>query len=174
MISAAKAASIHDTIMRTPNGYQTLVGERGVRLSGGERQRLSVARAFLKGAKIVMEDESTSALDSAMEMEVTKALKELGQNRTRIVIAHRLSTIADADTIIVIRDGEKVEQGPHQHLLSIPNGLYRELWRRQQDKRDQDFSSPDDREHERSRRVSPVHENGSAIGDVIPGGGTVH
>ena len=82
VISAAKAARIHNTIMRMPQGYETLLGERGVRLSGGERQRLSVARAFLKGSKIVLEDESTSSLDSAMEQEVTRALRELGMDRT--------------------------------------------------------------------------------------------
>ncbi len=164
VVAAAKAASIHDTIMRMSSGYETLVGERGVRLSGGERQRLSVARAFLKGSRIILEDESTSSLDSAMEQEVTRALKELGMNRTRIVIAHRLSTISDANKIVVIRDGTMVEEGTHGELLQRPNGLYRELWQRQQDNRDAVMTSPRTKHEKR-----PVYEHQRKERDVDAG-----
>lgn len=135
VVAAAKAASIHDVILRTPLGYNTLVGERGVRLSGGERQRLSVARAFLKGSQIVIEDESTSALDTLTEMEVTNALKELGVNRTRVTVAHRLSTVIDSDKIVVLRRGRKVEEGTSAALLAINGGVFKGMWRRQQDKK---------------------------------------
>lgn len=134
VVAAAKAASIHDVIMATAQGYDTLVGERGVRVSGGERQRLSVARAFLKGSKIIVEDESTSALDTLTEMEVTQALKKLGINRTRIIVAHRLSTIMNVDNIIVLQHGRKVEEGTHAQLLQINNGVFKGMWERQQRK----------------------------------------
>ncbi|CDF36759.1 unnamed protein product [Chondrus crispus] len=140
VVAAAKAASIHDVIMRTPHNYQTLVGERGVRLSGGERQRLSVARAFLKGSKIIIEDESTSALDTLTEMEVSEALRKLGVDRTRIIVAHRLSTIMNVDHIVVMRYGKKVEEGTFSELLSIPNGTFKGMWDRQQKSDDTDTS----------------------------------
>lgn len=133
IVEAAKAASIHQVIMRMKNGYNTMCGERGVRLSGGERQRLSAARAFLKNSKIVMQDEATSALDSKTEAEVTKALKTLGKNRTSLVVAHRLSTVFDADWIIVMSKGVVVEEGTHRSLLKIPGGVYKAMWERQQD-----------------------------------------
>ena len=167
IVTAAKAASIHDTIARMPQGYETLVGERGVRLSGGERQRLSVARAFLKGSRIILEDESTSSLDSAMEAEVTRALRELGMNRTRVVIAHRLSTISDADKIVVIRDGHMVEEGTHNELLELPNGLYRELWQRQQDNRDDSTKLSSSSSHATEHREKrPVYQRQRKERDV--------
>eukprot|EP00177_Eucheuma_denticulatum_P003918 GFKZ01007086.1.p1 GENE.GFKZ01007086.1~~GFKZ01007086.1.p1 ORF type:complete len:743 (-),score=105.99 GFKZ01007086.1:477-2705(-) len=136
VIDAAKAASIHDVIMRTENGYETYVGERGVRLSGGERQRLSVARAFLKGSKIIVEDEASSALDTLTELEVSKSLERLGVNRTRIIVAHRLSTIMNVDHIIVMKYGRMVEEGSFEELLKIPDGIFRGMWERQQKQED--------------------------------------
>jgi ABC-type transport system involved in Fe-S cluster assembly fused permease/ATPase subunit len=131
VIAAAKAASIHETVMRMPLQYDTIVGERGVRLSGGERQRISIARAFLRDSKILLQDEATSALDSKTEAEVTRSLNSLGANRTRVVVAHRLSTIFDADLILVMQLGQIVEQGTHKQLLQIRNGVYADMWRRQ-------------------------------------------
>ncbi|KAI0566185.1 ABC transporter-like protein [Gracilaria domingensis] len=138
VIAAAKAASIHDVIMRTPQGYETIVGERGVRFSGGERQRLSVARAFLKGSQIIIEDESTSALDTMTETEVSNALQKLGMNRTRIIVAHRLSTIMNVDHIVVMREGQKVEEGSFADLVEKERGVFREMWERQQKKEKED------------------------------------
>lgn len=132
VVEAAKAASIHQVIMRTENGYKTLVGERGVRLSGGERQRLSVARAFLKGSRIIVEDESTSALDTLTEMEVSRALRRLGKNRTRIIVAHRLSTIMNVDQVIVMKGGKMVEQGSFNELVNRRGGTFKDMWERQQ------------------------------------------
>eukprot|EP00177_Eucheuma_denticulatum_P006250 GFKZ01011395.1.p1 GENE.GFKZ01011395.1~~GFKZ01011395.1.p1 ORF type:complete len:150 (-),score=27.23 GFKZ01011395.1:477-926(-) len=122
--------------MRTENGYETYVGERGVRLSGGERQRLSVARAFLKGSKIIVEDEASSALDTLTELEVSKSLERLGVNRTRIIVAHRLSTIMNVDHIIVMKYGRMVEEGSFEELLKIPDGIFRGMWERQQKQED--------------------------------------
>lgn len=133
VVEAAKAAAIHGAIMRMPQQYSTIVGERGVRMSGGERQRVAAARAFLrsKHGRILLQDEATSALDSKTEEEVTEALNSLGTDRTRVVVAHRLSTIFDADIIYVLRHGRIVEQGSHQQLLRIANGIYADMWRRQ-------------------------------------------
>ena len=124
--------------MRTPKGYDTIVGERGVRLSGGERQRLSVARAFLKGSRIIVEDESTSALDTLTEMEVSRALQKLGMNRTRIIVAHRLSTIMNVDHIVVMQYGKKVEEGTFEELVIRRDGVFKGMWERQQRKEDTD------------------------------------
>ncbi|GIM44766.1 hypothetical protein DNHGIG_03150 [Collibacillus ludicampi] len=130
MIAAAKAASIHELIMSLPEGYETVVGERGYKLSGGEKQRIAIARVILKNPKILILDEATSALDSHSESLVQAALDELMKERTSIVIAHRLSTILSADQIFVIADGRVVEQGTHHELLAN-NGLYAELYRKQ-------------------------------------------
>ena len=115
---AARLAEAHDFIMRQPQGYETLVGERGTTLSGGERQRLAIARALLKNPPILILDEATSALDSVTEARIQKALKILMQGRTTFVIAHRLSTIRDADQVVVFEHGRVVEQGPYQALLA--------------------------------------------------------
>ena len=128
--AAARAAHAHDFIMRMPEGYDTVVGEGGVRLSGGEAQRLSVARALLKNAPILVLDEATSALDAESEAEVQKALENLLANRTTLVIAHRLSTIRHADRILVIRGGEIIEAGRHEALLAA-GGEYRRLYEQQ-------------------------------------------
>ena len=128
--SAARAAKIHDFIMSLPDGYDTTVGERGLKLSGGEKQRVGIARTLLKNPPILLLDEATSALDTETEMEIQAELKAMGQGRTVITIAHRLSTIADADRIVVLEDGEIVEQGAHDELLA-KDGRYAHLWNRQ-------------------------------------------
>lgn len=127
IIEAAKAANAHDFIQRFPKGYETLIGEGGVKLSGGERQRLSIARALLKNAPILILDEATSSLDSDSEAEVQRAMDVLMRGRTVFVIAHRLSTIRNAHRIIVLSNGEIVEQGTHQELMEL-NGEYRRLY----------------------------------------------
>ena len=118
IIAAAKAANAHDFIMRLPMGYDTLIGEQGTKLSGGERQRISIARAILKDAPILILDEATSSLDSEAEIEVQDALENLMKGRTTLVIAHRLSTIRNADRIIVLVNGEIREEGTHEYLLA--------------------------------------------------------
>jgi ABC-type multidrug transport system fused ATPase/permease subunit len=125
---ACRAAAIHDTIMRYPNGYSTRVGERGVKLSGGEAQRLAIARALLRNAPIVLLDEATSAVDTVTEGKIRNALKELAKGRTMIVIAHRLSTIVDADQILVMHEGRIVERGRHQELCER-KGRYWDPWK---------------------------------------------
>jgi ATP-binding cassette subfamily B protein len=128
---AAKAAQIHDFIQQLPQGYDTTVGERGLKLSGGEKQRVGIARTLLKDPPILLLDEATSALDSETEQDIKEALMQAGRGRTVLTIAHRLSTIAEADRIIVLEQGEVVEQGTHDALLS-KNGRYAQLWHRQQ------------------------------------------
>ena len=128
---AAKKANIHDYIMSLPEGYDTFVGERGVKLSGGQKQRISIARVFLKNPPILILDEATSALDNVTENYIQDSLDELCKNRTTIVVAHRLSTIKNADEIIVMdRDGIQ-ERGTHTQLLEKDNGIYRELYEAQ-------------------------------------------
>ncbi|HCP80184.1 MAG TPA: metal ABC transporter permease [Octadecabacter sp.] len=129
--AAAKAAKIHDFIESLPEGYETTVGERGLKLSGGEKQRVGIARTLLKDPPILILDEATSALDTETEMEIQNELKAMGQGRTVLTIAHRLSTIADADRIVVLEDGVVVEQGTHDALLAR-NERYAHLWNRQQ------------------------------------------
>jgi ABC-type transport system involved in Fe-S cluster assembly fused permease/ATPase subunit len=130
IIAAAKAAKIHDFVQSLPDGYQTTVGERGLKLSGGEKQRVGIARTLLKNPPILLLDEATSALDTETEMEIQAELKAMGQGRTVITIAHRLSTIADADRIVVLEDGVIVEEGRHDDLLAS-EGRYAHLWNRQ-------------------------------------------
>ena len=130
IVAAAKAANAHDFIMRLPDGYDTPVGERGVRLSGGERQRVSIARAILRDPRVLILDEATSALDTESEYHVQQALEELMHNRTTVIIAHRLSTILHADCIAVMEHGRLVATGTHQELLSSCE-LYQRLARLQ-------------------------------------------
>lgn len=127
VIAASKAAYAHDFIMELPQGYDTMIGERGVRLSGGQRQRLSIARAILSNPPVLILDEATSSLDTSSEMMVQKALENLMENRTTFVIAHRLSTVKRADRIIVLDKGMIVESGTHQELFE-QNGIYRDLY----------------------------------------------
>jgi subfamily B ATP-binding cassette protein MsbA len=126
VIRAAKIANAHEFILQTENGYDTSIGDRGLKLSGGQRQRIAIARAVLKNPPILILDEATSALDAESERQVQDALSKLMQNRTSVVIAHRLSTIQHADMIVVIQEGRIVEQGKHQDLIHH-NGLYRKL-----------------------------------------------
>ncbi len=128
---AAKKACCHDFIMKLPQGYDTAVGEGGCTLSGGEKQRVSIARAMLKDAPVVLLDEATASLDPENEMDVQKAINQLIKGRTVIVIAHKLKTIVSADNIIVLDDGKVVEQGKHEELIKL-KGLYARLWRLQQ------------------------------------------
>lgn len=131
VVEAAKKANIHDYIMSLPEGYETFVGERGVKLSGGQKQRISIARVFLKNPPILVLDEATSALDNVTENYIQDSLDELCKNRTTIVVAHRLSTIKHADEIIVMdRDGIQ-ERGTHAQLLEKENGIYKELYEAQ-------------------------------------------
>lgn len=127
IVAAAKIANAHDFIMATPKGYQSNIGDRGGKLSGGQRQRLSIARAILKNPPIMILDEATSALDTESERLVQEALENLMKNRTSIVIAHRLSTVKNADLICVLHEGEIVERGKHDELLSL-NGYYSKLY----------------------------------------------
>ena len=129
---AARLARIHDFIVSTPDGYQTVVGERGLKLSGGEKQRVAIARTVLKNPSILVLDEATSALDSATEREIQQNLRELARGRTTLGIAHRLSTIVDAHEILVLDAGRIVERGGHDELLAR-DGTYAAMWRRQQE-----------------------------------------
>ena len=127
IIEAAKKANIHDYIMTLEKGYDTDVGERGVKLSGGQRQRISIARVFLKNPAILILDEATSALDNETEMHIQQALTELSRGRTCIIVAHRLSTIKNADEIAVLAHGEILEKGTHQALMER-GGAYAALY----------------------------------------------
>jgi ATP-binding cassette subfamily B protein len=129
---AARLARIHDFIMASPDGYQTTVGERGLKLSGGEKQRVAIARTILKRPRILLFDEATSALDSRTEREIQVSLREVSRGHTTLVIAHRLSTIVDADEIIVLHEGRIAERGMHAQLI-LRGGLYAAMWRRQQE-----------------------------------------
>lgn len=127
VIAAAKRAKIHDYVMSLPDGYETMVGERGVKLSGGQKQRISIARAFLKNPPILILDEATSALDNVTEMQIQDALAELSQGRTTLVVAHRLSTVKNADEIMVVTADGIAEQGTHEQLMQL-HGMYAELY----------------------------------------------
>ena len=132
---AARDAQIHDFITSLPEGYDTQVGERGLKLSGGEKQRVGIARTLLKNPPILLLDEATSALDTDTEQEIKDALERAAQGRTVLTIAHRLSTVAEADIIVVLEQGEVVEQGSHEDLLAR-EGRYAHLWQRQQAEQD--------------------------------------
>ncbi|WJW74968.1 ABC transporter ATP-binding protein/permease [Thiohalobacter sp. IOR34] len=141
VVEAARLANIHDFIISLPKGYQTLVGERGLKLSGGEKQRVAIARAILKQPKILVFDEATSSLDSRSEQLILEALRRVAADHTTLVIAHRLSTIVDADHILVMDDGRIVEQGSHAELLESA-GIYAQLWRlQQQEERGQELEA---------------------------------
>uniref|UniRef100_A0A8C7WM29 Iron-sulfur clusters transporter ABCB7, mitochondrial n=1 Tax=Oryzias sinensis TaxID=183150 RepID=A0A8C7WM29_9TELE len=130
----ARLAGLHDAILRMPHGYDTQVGERGLKLSGGEKQRVAIARAILKNPPILLYDEATSSLDSITEENIMTSMKEMVKDRTSVFIAHRLSTIVDADEILVLSQGKVAERGTHQALLGTPGSLYAELWNAQNSK----------------------------------------
>lgn len=135
---AAKAAQIHDKILSFPDGYETKVGERGLRLSGGEKQRVAIARTILKNPPIILLDEATSALDTTTERHIQEALGQMTKDRTTLVIAHRLSTIVNSDLILVVKDGKVIEAGSHDELISSAlagqnEGIYYEMWQKQLD-----------------------------------------
>lgn len=131
IMEAARKAALHDFVMTQPQGYQTKVGERGLRLSGGEKQRVAIARAVLKQPKLMIFDEATSNLDSITEAEILEQLNEIATNHTSLTIAHRLSTVMNSDVILVLDKGRLVEQGTHSELLA-KNGSYKSLWDRQE------------------------------------------
>ncbi|CAF0939841.1 unnamed protein product [Adineta steineri] len=128
---AAKLAEVHNAILRMPNKYETVVGERGLKLSGGEKQRISIARALLKDPIILVYDEATAHLDTITEQAILNSLQKLTRNRTSIVIAHRLSTVTDCDNIIILDQGKVIEQGTHDELLAKENGHYATIWNTQ-------------------------------------------
>ena len=136
MVEAAKKANIHEYILTLPNGYDTQIGERGVKLSGGQKQRISIARVFLKNPAILILDEATSALDNTTEVLIQQALDELCKGRTTLVVAHRLSTIRNADEIVVVTEGLIKERGTHEELMA-KDGIYKALYSLQF--RDNDF-----------------------------------
>jgi ATP-binding cassette subfamily B protein len=141
IVAAARAAYIHDFIMSLPAGYETPVGERGLKLSGGEKQRVAIARTLLKNPAILIFDEATSALDSRAEQAIQAQLKEIARNRTTLVIAHRLSTIADAQQILVMDHGRIIERGTHTQLLAA-QGAYAQMWERQQARQEEHSEQP--------------------------------
>ena len=130
ILLAAQRACADDFISKLPYGYDTIVGERGVKLSGGQRQRIAIARAILKDAPIIILDEATSSLDSQTEKVIQKALGELTKNKTTLVIAHRLSTIREMDKILILDKGNLVQEGTHNHLIR-KEGMYKTLWEHQ-------------------------------------------
>lgn len=133
LIEATKMACCYDFIINLENGFDTIVGERGVKLSGGQRQRIAIARAILKNSKILILDEATSALDSITEKEIQKALENLMKNKTVIAIAHRLSTLNIMDRIVVLDKGKIVEDGTKEELLNKQDGLFKKMWDMQKD-----------------------------------------
>ena len=135
VVAAARAAHIHGFIAATPKGYETMVGERGLKLSGGEKQRVAIARTLLKNPPVLIFDEATSALDSANERAIQAELRSVSQGKTALVIAHRLSTVVDAHEIVVLEAGRVVERGAHADLLAR-GGPYAEMWRLQQSAQD--------------------------------------
>ncbi len=141
--AAARGAAIHDFILSLPEGYDTRVGERGLKLSGGEKQRVAIARTLLKDPPILILDEATSALDSRTEAAIQDTIRQIERGRTSIVIAHRLSTVVDADRIIVLEAGQVAEQGSHAELLRM-GGLYAEMWTRQQSEREEERADSGD------------------------------
>ena len=129
IIEAAKIAEAHEFIMSLPDGYDTIVGERGQKLSGGQRQRLSIARAVLKDPPVLILDEATSAVDNETEAAIQRSMERITVGRTTIVIAHRLSTIRNADRIFVLENGVLRQQGQHEELIETDDGIYAGLWR---------------------------------------------
>jgi ATP-binding cassette subfamily B protein len=140
IIEAAKKAQCHEFIEELADGYDTIIGEGGSTLSSGEKQRISIARAILKDAPIILLDEATASLDPENELYIQEAIRDLVQNKTVVIIAHRLYTIVNADKIIVLENGTVVEEGTHESLMSS-NGLYRQMWDEQQSIRSWKFKA---------------------------------
>lgn len=140
---SARSADIHERIQGFPDGYETKVGERGLRLSGGEKQRVAIARTLLKAPIIVLLDEATSALDTHTERNIQAALARVCANRTTIIVAHRLSTIIHADEILVLKEGSIAERGKHEELLLREDGIYADMWQQQLKNLDTEQSSSD-------------------------------
>jgi len=166
---AARQAQIDDFISRAPKGYETEVGERGLKLSGGEKQRVAIARTILKGPPILLLDEATSALDSHTEKDIQDELDRVAENRTTLVIAHRLSTIVGADQILVLDDGVIVERGTHQELLAR-GGLYASMWNRQReaDKARELLAEVDGEAVAPNRNPPPVADEAEAQAELLP------
>lgn len=174
---ACRAASIHDKIVSFPDGYNTKVGERGLRLSGGEKQRVAIARTILKNPRVILLDEATAALDSGTEQHIQKALKELSVGRTTLVIAHRLSTITSANQILCIHQGKVAERGTHEELLKL-NGRYAMMWAKQVKAEKEARENEDDESQDGQQ--SPVtsdegdssieHAGLGAMAEVVPSG----
>lgn len=164
IIAAAKSADLHDRITTFPSGYETQVGERGLRLSGGEKQRVGIARTVLKSPHIVLLDEATSALDTQTERHIQSALHRICADRTTIIVAHRLSTIIHADQILVMSEGEIVERGKHDDLIQVPNGIYAQAWNSQLNKNQfDDDDEPSAEQGDNQDSLKPkVPKNGNA------------
>jgi ATP-binding cassette subfamily B protein len=126
--SAAKAAAIHDVIVAFPDGYNTIVGEKGVTLSGGQKQRVTIARTILKNPKILILDDSTSAVDTETEASIRQALDDLMENRTTFIIAHRIQSVMKADVILVLDKGSVIQNGTHEELVGQYGGMYRKIY----------------------------------------------
>src|SRR5581483_3219119 len=171
--AAARMAQIDGFIRALPEGYRTMVGERGLKLSGGEKQRVAIARTILKGPPILLLDEATSALDSHTEKEIQDALDEVSRNRTTLVIAHRLSTIVNADSILVLDQGRLVEQGTHSELIAR-GGLYASLWNRQRQaeraREELAEALADERQRIKAGRLAPAAEVGTSVAEGAAGG----
>ncbi|XP_051505400.1 iron-sulfur clusters transporter ABCB7, mitochondrial-like isoform X2 [Myxocyprinus asiaticus] len=148
----ARLAGIHDAILKMPHGYETQVGERGLKLSGGEKQRVAIARAILKNPPILLYDEATSSLDSITEENILSSMKQMVKDRTSVFIAHRLSTIVDADEIIVLNQGKVAERGDHHTLLNTPGSLYADLWNTQNSKILNNGNKPEPTAERRSQK----------------------
>ena len=129
IVAAARTAEAHDFIMELPDGYDTIVGERGQKLSGGQRQRISIARAVLKNPPVLILDEATSSVDNETEAAIQRSMERISRGRTMIVIAHRLSTVRNADRIFVLDNGQLREAGTHDQLATAHDGIYASLWR---------------------------------------------
>jgi ABC-type transport system involved in Fe-S cluster assembly fused permease/ATPase subunit len=174
VFNAARTADIHDRILSFPDGYKTLVGERGLKLSGGEKQRVAIARTVLKAPQFVLLDEATSALDTQTERNIQSALAKVCENRTTLIVAHRLSTIIHADQILVLKDGEIVERGTHEELLSNENGIYSSMWQQQQTRRADEESVGTESESEAAAEPLPTPKLPSDTSHAAPaqhGGG---
>jgi ATP-binding cassette subfamily B protein len=156
---AARLAQIHDFVKTLPKGYDTMVGERGLKLSGGEKQRVAIARTILKAPPILVLDEATSALDTMTEQEIQTALRQVSRNRTTLVIAHRLSTVVDADEIIVLEAGRIVERGRHGELLAL-GGVYASMWNRQREADEARRRLAEAMDEKERRRLDGVRDDG--------------